>query len=161
VCAGLSFAPVHLFGGAIQVGGTLGLIVATYLVDSLNVAGALLATLTALIVSVYLVSTFTLAKLALWLAGPAAWFQRRASAWRKWRNQMHARSIERAKERAAKRRIPGKGKTRTALLPGEAAHDAPWEISGEPAPPAYASVAEPAPRPTEYAEIEEIPICPV
>jgi S-DNA-T family DNA segregation ATPase FtsK/SpoIIIE len=114
ICAGLSFAPVHLFGGAIQIGGTLGIILATYLVDSLNVAGALLATLTALIVSIYLVSTFTLAKLAGWLAGPAAWFQRRAGDWRKFREHMHARSVEKAKERAAKRRIPGKEKARTA-----------------------------------------------
>ena len=159
ISAGLSFAPVYLFGGAIQIGGTLGLILATSLVDSLNVAGALLATLTTLIVSVYLVSTFTLAKLAGWLAGPVAWFQRRAGDWRKWREYMHARSIEKAKERAAKRRIPGK--IRTARMPAEIANDAPWETSGQPAPPEYASVEEPAPQPTEYAEIEEIPIVPV
>jgi S-DNA-T family DNA segregation ATPase FtsK/SpoIIIE len=161
ISAGLSFAPVHLFGGAIHIGGTFGLILATYLVDSLNVAGALLATLTTLIVSVYLVSTFTLAKLAGWLAGPTAWFQRRAAAWRMWREHMHARSIQKARERAAKRRIPGREKSRTARTPVEIADDAPWETSGEPAPPGYASVEEPAPKPTEYAEIEEIPICPV
>src|SRR5207244_773623 len=106
-------------------------------------------------------STFTLAKLALWLAGPTAWLQRRAAAWRKWREHMHARSIERAKARAARRRIPGKARSRTGLSPVEVANDAPWEISGAPAPPEYASVEEPAPNPTEYAEIEEIPICPV
>src|SRR2546429_2367656 len=61
----------------------------------------------------------------------------------RWREHMHARSIERAKERAARRRIPGRAKTRTALA--EVANDVPWEISGEPAPPGYASVAEPAP----------------
>jgi S-DNA-T family DNA segregation ATPase FtsK/SpoIIIE len=81
-CAALSFAPLRLYGGTVRLGGGLGLALANYLVDSLNLAGALLATATAVVVSVYLVSTFTLARLGEWLAGPTAWFQRRAAAWR-------------------------------------------------------------------------------
>ena len=75
--AGLSFVPLRLFGGTIRIGGALGLTLANYLVDSLNVVGALVVTPTAIVISVYLVSTFTLATLAGWLAGPAAWFAAR------------------------------------------------------------------------------------
>ena len=52
--AGLSFAPLRLFAGTIRIGGTLGLTLASYLVDSLNVTGALVVTLTAMVISVYL-----------------------------------------------------------------------------------------------------------
>ena len=91
VCAALSFAPLRLFGGTVPIGGTLGLALANYLVDSLNLAGALVATATAVVVSLYLVSTFTLARLGEWLAGPIAWFQRRAAAWRVWRKRQRRR----------------------------------------------------------------------
>ena len=97
VCAALSFVPLRLFGGTIRLGGTLGLALANYLVDSLNLAGALVATLTAVIVSVYLVSSFTLAKLGAWCAGPMGWFRRRAAAWRarreRKRKQARLRSV--------------------------------------------------------------------
>jgi S-DNA-T family DNA segregation ATPase FtsK/SpoIIIE len=127
VCAALSFAPLRLFGGTVPIGGTLGLALANYLVDSLNLAGALVATATAIVVSLYLVSTFTLARLGEWFAVPIAWFQR-----------VHARSIEKARER--QRRRPEKP---------AAANAPPWQPPEEPAPAAL--VEEPA----------EIPICPI
>jgi S-DNA-T family DNA segregation ATPase FtsK/SpoIIIE len=138
VCALLSFAPLRMFGSTLPIGGTLGLALAHYLVDSLNLAGALVATLTAVVVSIYLVSTFTLARLGEWFAGPIAWFQRRAAAWRAWRDRVHARSIEKARER--QRRRPEKP------IPADAP---PWQPPAEPAP------AEPA------EEQQEIPICPI
>src|ERR1700761_3611975 len=69
-CAALSFAPWRLFSGNIRLGGTVGYALASYLVDSLNLAGAVLFTATVVILSVYLVSTFTIAKLGEWFAGP-------------------------------------------------------------------------------------------
>jgi len=42
--AGFSFAPLHLFGGIIPIGGTFGLALARYLVGGLNLTGALLVT---------------------------------------------------------------------------------------------------------------------
>ncbi len=108
VCAALSFAPLRLFGGTVPMGGTLGLALADYLVDSLNLAGALVATATAVVVSVYLVSTFTLARLGQWFAGPIAWFRRRAAA-------RHARQRQRPE------RLP-------------AADAPPWQPPPEPAP---------------------------
>ena len=40
LCAALSFLPWSLFGGGVRLGGIFGLELATWLVDSLNVAGA-------------------------------------------------------------------------------------------------------------------------
>jgi S-DNA-T family DNA segregation ATPase FtsK/SpoIIIE len=165
--AGLSFAPLRLFAGTIRIGGTLGLTLANYLVDSLNVIGALLVTLTAIVISVYLVSTFTLATLAGWLAGPAAWFAARGERWRAWRERVRQRSIEKAKQNAARRRQlwrNEKEKERTqkvAPLPSDVDGRAPWETAEHPQPAEYASVEEPSPRPGTYPTIQEIPICQV
>ncbi len=138
VCAALSFVPLRL-GGTTPIGGTLGLALTNYLVDSLNLAGALLATATVVVVSVYLVSTFTLARLGEWFAGPIGWFGRRAAAWRAWRERVHARSVEKARERQPRR--PDKPVVADAP---------PWQ------PPP----AEPAPA-VMVEEAEEIPICPI
>jgi S-DNA-T family DNA segregation ATPase FtsK/SpoIIIE len=166
--AGLSFAPLRLFAGTIRIGGTLGLTLASYLVDSLNVTGALVVTLTAMVISVYLVSTFTLATLAAWLAGPAAWFAARAERWRAWRERVHQRSIEKAKLKAAARRAATRTQKlrqenertqKVAPLPSDVDGRAPWETQEHPQPVEYASVEEPSPQPG--ASIEEIPICEV
>jgi S-DNA-T family DNA segregation ATPase FtsK/SpoIIIE len=165
--AAFSFVPLHLFDGTIRIGGTLGLTLANYLVDLLNVTGALLITLTAVVISLYFVSTFTLAKLGEWFGGPMAWMERRADAWREWRDRMHHQSIEKAKAKAAARRIPREKKaTKTETLSITPLHSdvsgrAPWETNDEPQPAEYASVEEPSPRPVTYEAVEEIPICPV
>jgi S-DNA-T family DNA segregation ATPase FtsK/SpoIIIE len=119
-----------------------------------------------MIISLYLVSTFTLATLAGWLAGPAAWFAARGEAWRAWRERMHQQSIEKAKQRAAARRAaPRKERERerertqrVAPLPSDVDGRAPWETAEHPQPAEYASVEEPSPRPGTYATIAEIPI---
>jgi S-DNA-T family DNA segregation ATPase FtsK/SpoIIIE len=156
VCAGLSFAPLRIFGGAIRVGGALGFALASYLLDSLNLAGALLATATAIVVSLYLVSTFTIAKLGEWFAGPLGWMRSQREEWRVWRERMHQRSIEKAERLAQKRRA--RAKERTLVAPVVAAADAmdapPWETRA-------AAVVEEAAEESEYAMIEEIPICPI
>jgi S-DNA-T family DNA segregation ATPase FtsK/SpoIIIE len=166
--AGLSLLPVRMFGGAIPLGGTVGLAVGRYLVDSLNLAGAILAAVTASIVSVYLVSSFTLAKLGEWFAGPIAWFERRADAWRRWRERMTERSIQKARARAEKRKqaaaaqaakqsrekkIAEPAATLEPLSAPQPVDDAPpWETA-QPEP-----QAEPEPEPEEPA-VDEIPIC--
>ncbi|SPE41550.1 DNA translocase FtsK [Candidatus Sulfopaludibacter sp. SbA3] len=168
LCATLSFAPWRIFAGNIRLGGTLGYVLATRLVDSLNVAGAIVATATTVIVAVYLVSTFTLAKLATWLAGPAAWFQRRRDAWQGWRERMREQSLAKARQRDQKRMEAAQTRRSKKKGPGEAAaapavsgaalagNSLPWETTaGAPVP-----GAEPSEE-TEYAEIEEIPICQV
>ena len=142
VCAALSFAPLRLFGGTVRLGGTLGLALANYLVDSLNLAGALVATVTAVVVSVYLVSTFTLARLGEWLAGPIAWFQRRAAAWRTWRGQ-HRRQRRRPAEPVVADDAP------------------PWQPPEEPAPAALVKEPDEIPIcPIEDAEPDPRPLAP-
>jgi S-DNA-T family DNA segregation ATPase FtsK/SpoIIIE len=169
-CAALSFAPLRLFGGAIPVGGTLGFALASYLVGLLNLAGAIVVTATAVIVSVYLVSTFTLSKLGEWFAAPIGWFQRRAQAFRDWRDRLHARSLEKARERAAKRlekteqrRARKKEKPGTVVAePGEPVVEAgdapPWETQASSQ---NAATGEEEPPQGEYSTFEEIPICQV
>ncbi len=165
LCAGLSIAPLRIFGGTIRLGGALGFALWSYLVNALNLAGALVATATIIIISVYLVSTFTLAKLGEWFAGPAAWFERRAEAWRAWRERVHERSIAKARERAQKRLEKvqtqrSRKKGRQENTPGVIADRAPWEESaaataGSPVEPE----SELEPVDEGYGAIEEIPIC--
>jgi S-DNA-T family DNA segregation ATPase FtsK/SpoIIIE len=154
-----SFVPLRLFGGTVGIGGILGLMLATYLIDSLNLAGALLVTITAVIISLYLVSTFTLATLGRWFAGPMLWMERRAQAWHEWRERVQQRSVEKARERAEKRRATAKKeklKTQTVAItptPSEVEGTPPWETQAGHK--AYANES-PESVPDEDAEI---PIC--
>ena len=165
--AALSFLPFRLFGGTLRLGGMLGLALATYLVGALNLAGAILITATAVIVSVYLVSSFTIEKLGAWFAGPIGWCHRRAEAWRAWRERMYVRSLEKAKERALKRKEAGekqrtrKKKPQTVIVaveqpasPQPPADTPPWQTRDT------APLDEPS-EPEEYSTIEEIPIVPI
>lgn len=69
VCSALSLAPgVRAFGGHIAAGGLLGLLIASSLVRLMNFTGAALFTATCLIVSIYLISTFSMAVLSKWMA---------------------------------------------------------------------------------------------
>jgi S-DNA-T family DNA segregation ATPase FtsK/SpoIIIE len=157
--AGLAFLPWRMFGGAIRMGGAAGFLLARYLLSTLNLAGAIVAILTSVVVSVYLVSSFTLAKAMEWFSGPRAWFRRRAAAWRAWRDEAHARALEKARERDRKRRETKQLKARKSKTvveePEPAADTPPWET----AQPAAAAIEEPAE--PEYAAEEEIPICPM
>ena len=160
-CAALSFLPWRIFGGGVTVGGAIGLVLARYLVETLNLAGALLATATTVVVSIYLVSSFTLAKLPEWFAWPIAWFERRGAAWQAWRARMQARAVEKARERDRRRREQKKEqkeRTRT-LIPAREPQPAPAAAVID-TPPWEASAAE-EPAGAGYAPIEEIPICPV
>lgn len=170
--AALSFLPFHIYGGTVRLGGALGLVLADYLVDSLNLAGAVLATGTLCVVSVYLVSSFTVEKLTGRLGGIAAWFSKKRDAWverriEKARAKQEAREA-RAAEKAVKAEKRGRGPgTRgrgadvdapapTATVRKSDAAAPPWEES-----PAPVAELEPEPAPAEYATIEEIPICPM
>jgi DNA segregation ATPase FtsK/SpoIIIE, S-DNA-T family len=103
----VSFGPDwKLFGGAIPLGGLLGRLLAQHLMHSLNTTGAVLLTLTTLIVSVYLVSTFTMSKLGKWLAGPLGYLAAMRQAFSQWlagrRQQAEAKAQERARRRRAR-----------------------------------------------------------
>jgi len=160
--AGLAFLPWRMFGGTISLGGVSGYLLARYLLGTLNLAGAIVAILTSVMVAVYLVSSFTLAKGMEWFAGPRGWYRRRLGAWRAWRDEQHARALEKARERERVRRETRQLKARGAKQEAkefEPAADAPpWEPVEESAP-----VVEEAVEAAEAEPVaeEEIPICPV
>jgi len=158
--AGLAFLPWRMFGGFIRPGGTAGFLFARYLLGALNLAGAIVAILTSVVVSVYLVSSFTLAKARDWISGPRAWCRRRVAAWQAWRDQASARALEKARERDRQRRETKQLKVRKPGNEDEPefapqADTPPWELAETPA----SAMEEPA-EPEPVAE-EEIPICPV
>jgi S-DNA-T family DNA segregation ATPase FtsK/SpoIIIE len=162
--AGLSFLPMRLFGGHILLGGAAGNALAKYLLESLNAAGALLATLTAFTISLYLVSTFSISKLDEWFAGPIAWVRRRLETLRAWGERMHARSVAKAQERARQRmqRVSERPSRRQEPVPGPASEAAaaapPWEVEK---PTAATAAADHGQADRSYSTIDEIPICPI
>jgi S-DNA-T family DNA segregation ATPase FtsK/SpoIIIE len=161
VCALFSFLPFRIFAGTVPIGGTLGLALAGYLVASLNIAGALLATGTAVVVSIYLVSKFSIDIVTNWFAAVFDRIRARRDAWLERRDAWVARRAAAAKVKNTQR--PPK-KTKTAIVaataPAEprehtAAGDTPpWQERAAPEP-------ELEPEPLEYSTIEEIPICPI
>ena len=103
-CAGVSMLPGwHLFNGLIPLGGVYGLLAAGVLLDALNATGAAIVVITALIVSAYLLSSFSLdhvSQAALTLGAP---FRAIAAAFRRWRERSNQRAHERAERRRLKR----------------------------------------------------------
>jgi len=169
LCAALSFAPWRIFAGNIRLGGTLGYVLASWLVNSLNVAGAIVATGTTVIVAVYLVSTFTLAKLSVWLAGPLAWFGRRRDAWHAWRERARERSLEKARERKRQRmEAAAEAQAARRAKKKESTVQAP-QLQREPVPAAATEAGDQTPPwqtteepvENEFGELHEIPICQV
>ncbi|HUB82809.1 MAG TPA: DNA translocase FtsK [Bryobacteraceae bacterium] len=162
--AGLAFLPWRMFGGTIRLGGLSGYLLARYLLGTLNLAGAIVAILTSVVVAVYLVSSFTLAKGMEWMDGPVAWYRRRTNAWRAWRDEQHAKALEKARERERTRRETRQLKGRKLRYEPEprpeleaAADTPPWEVAERRAPAVEGPVQE---EPEPVAE-DEIPICPV
>ena len=99
VCAGLGEWPsLHVFG--LPASGVVGMLVSHWLVAALNRAGAVLVTLTALIVSVYLVSTFTLSKLDVWFGGPLSVLGLFAQRIKDWLGDWRERRLEKRREMA-------------------------------------------------------------
>jgi len=146
--AAVSFAPrLTLFSGAIPIGGLAGMLLAHYLIHALNATGAILLTITTLIVSMYLVSTFTMSRLGVWFAGPMRFLEALADAWRLWWGERRRRSEEKARLKAAQR---AEKRRRSRPAPEvETAHI-------EPSAP-HLEAAEEVPE--EPEEPAEIPIC--
>ncbi len=82
---------------ALPPGGTAGILLAESLVAILNPTGAFLLTATCLFLSLYLLSSFSLSKLPLWVNGPMRWSRERQEWWHRWKQERELR-------RAARRR---------------------------------------------------------
>jgi S-DNA-T family DNA segregation ATPase FtsK/SpoIIIE len=162
LCTLLSFTPLRLFGGTIKIGGTVGFILAACLIDNLNLAGALLATITTVIVSVYLVSTFTVSKLGDWVMHPAAWFRGIGDWWQAWQRRRAARALEKRRVRQLRRMQKRQQKPASAEVEAVAAavpepvtysEQPPWTEQPE-------AVHDSTPEVEEPEAVDEIPICP-
>jgi S-DNA-T family DNA segregation ATPase FtsK/SpoIIIE len=127
------------------------MLLAHALVGALNSAGAVLVTLTALIVSVYLVSTFTLARLEDWFAGPIAVWRRVAERVKDWFEERRRRRAEKRREQA---RLRAEARA-NARATARAAREPQLEIV-EP------GIEGPRQPVLEFdPEINNIPICPI
>ncbi|MBI1789683.1 MAG: DNA translocase FtsK 4TM domain-containing protein, partial [Acidobacteria bacterium] len=146
--AALGLAPSWtLYDGAIHPGGVAGLLLAGYLRHAANLTGAVLLTATSVVVSIYILTSFTMEKLGRWLAGPLGLLRRIADGWVNWLHQMRQRQQANAESRAAERR---RRLADAKVKP---------QPKGEPqlAPPLVAAKASLAPELVS----EEIPICPL
>ncbi|MDQ2900196.1 MAG: DNA translocase FtsK [Acidobacteriota bacterium] len=142
-CAGAALGPDwRIFQKSIPVGGAAGFVLADDLRRAFNYAGAAIVTTTALIVSIYLLTTFTISKLAEWAAPPIAWLRRAIERWRDWRRQVLAR-----------RQLKREQKLDAAHLRAEARLDVLKTKS--------AAAPSPVASPAQHVEEEEheIPIC--
>ena len=161
-CLMTSWRPWH---GAFACGGVIGTLLAQWLISSLNPMGTALVTGVCLILSLYLLSTFSVSTMNAWLSGPAAYFGRIAAAWNRWRARRRAKAAERArlrKEKAkAKKEAQREEKRRTREIPievtGGPADLPPWE-TGEVLPEPEASPEEIPIHALDYAAPELAPV---
>jgi S-DNA-T family DNA segregation ATPase FtsK/SpoIIIE len=94
---------LRLFENTILPGGTAGFLLADSLKHSMNIAGAAVVLITSLVVSFYLVSTFTLATVERWLAPLIALYARLQDRWRRYlerRRENKLQRLERKREAA-------------------------------------------------------------
>ncbi|HME07731.1 MAG TPA: DNA translocase FtsK 4TM domain-containing protein [Bryobacteraceae bacterium] len=92
----------HPFTGTFAAGGLIGTLLAGYLLHSLNFWGTVILTASALIVSVYLISTFSMATLAGWLERPVAWAQSLHARFDLWIEERREQARLRAEEKASR-----------------------------------------------------------
>ncbi|MES1260441.1 MAG: DNA translocase FtsK 4TM domain-containing protein, partial [Acidobacteriota bacterium] len=89
----------RLFEHSVLPGGATGFLVAGLLRQGLNLSGAAVVLATCLIVSIYLVSTFTLASLERLFVPVAAFFTGLRDRWRRWLENRREAALEKQRER--------------------------------------------------------------
>jgi DNA segregation ATPase FtsK/SpoIIIE, S-DNA-T family len=148
----------RLFDHAILPGGAAGFLIAGMLRRGLNLAGAAVVLATSLIVSIYLVSTFTLATLERWCAPAVRWFSGLRDRWRRsieGRREEALRKLE-ARRRAAEARPAAAEQLSTAeSFPTRPSEAMPWDDPAEPVTEPVESDADAI----DAGEDDEIPIC--
>ncbi len=133
----------RVFSGAIPAGGLAGTLLAGMLVGALNLAGSVIVAATLALLSVYLISTFSIYNLKHWCSGPVRAVAAMRQQWQVWRQ----RSAQRKKE-------PAQRKPKLVRVEGQ-------PVIAPPEPPAavIAPIPEPVPQPEAVPEPEpEIPI---
>lgn len=135
--AAVNLGPAWSFFG-LPAGGVAGGLVAASLTHALNPGGAVILTVTTLIVSLYLISTFTLSRLSVWFAGPIGILASLRGRWRAWREEQ--RQIQRDKLAERERAI---------------AEERALRIKSK------LRISEPKPATARPVELDDIPICPL
>ncbi|MDX1980287.1 MAG: DNA translocase FtsK [Bryobacteraceae bacterium] len=167
-CTGLTLIPwLGKLADALPLGGVAGVLMADALVGWLNPVGAALFTAICMVLSLYIVSTFSLVMLYAWFAGPIAWCYRQRDRIDDWRERRAQRSLERRKVKEQKEREKAAEKsaeksTRRTVEPPPMPEAPPWDpdpVAGDipirtlqdelkarpaPAPVAASSAPEPA-----------------
>lgn len=92
-----------LIGKAIRPGGIVGMVLADFLLNRFDLAGAAIITVASGIVALYFASTFEVSTLMRWLRGPVAKWRAILARWRASREASRERAIEKAKAKAAER----------------------------------------------------------
>jgi len=92
-------------GRSIPASGLAGIILADALVARVNDAGAILIVLVTALLSLYLISSFSLEILASWMQVPAGWFRGIVARWRAWRVAVKRRADEKAAARQAEAKV--------------------------------------------------------
>jgi len=102
ISTALSIRPLwRPWNGAFSAGGVVGILIADSLLSKLNMMGTMLFTGICLILSLYLISSFSMAIAARWMAGPLSLLGRLYARFASWREQKTALARERAEQRAA------------------------------------------------------------
>jgi S-DNA-T family DNA segregation ATPase FtsK/SpoIIIE len=109
----------RLFEHTILSGGTAGFLLADSLKHSLNLAGTAVVLITSMIVSLYFVSTFSLAIVANWLTPVIAFFARLQDRWRRYLEQRREHKLQRLerKRQAAELRAAEREADRQRVYP--------------------------------------------
>jgi DNA segregation ATPase FtsK/SpoIIIE, S-DNA-T family len=171
-CAAAGMFPsVRVFDHSIPLGGVAGIVLSEMLKTELNLAGAVIATATGMIVSVYLVSAFTISKLDFVLEYPARWIAITRGRWQDWREararRREARRIEKSMRRSKPAGETARATKSTIAVAAATATDTVSPVEERAVPPATRRkkpatvVAETPPWETasEPPAQEEIPIC--
>jgi len=106
ICTALALLPAwHPWHGAFWAGGMLGNVVAGSLIGTLNLTGAALLTAISFLVSIYLISTFSIATLLAWISGPVRVLRSILVNFDGWRAERRHIAVQRAQERAERRAV--------------------------------------------------------
>jgi DNA segregation ATPase FtsK/SpoIIIE, S-DNA-T family len=148
VSTALSIRPfLRPWNGAFSAGGVVGILIADSLQSSLNLMGTVLLTGICLILSLYLISRFSMVTAAQWLAGPLSFLGGVYVRWAAWRGERMALARERAQQRAQQRAARRAEREAVAVEPDVQQH------------PVYEPEPVEAAAPVEEPEVQqEIPI---
>jgi S-DNA-T family DNA segregation ATPase FtsK/SpoIIIE len=113
------------------VGGVVGTLMSEYLISSLNPMGTALVTGVGLILSLYLLSKFSMIAMHAWLSGPMRVLSGILARWNAWRERRRARAAERARLRRERIEAKRNAERVSKKLPADATDTPldtpPWE----------------------------------